>query len=76
MRRLIDALRMVRGDASDLDVPPEGTDEFDFLARRLNYADSARLKADIDLYSNQTAQLSHELLETIETPGSIDTDAD
>ena len=34
-RRLIDALRMVRGDARDLAVPRRGTREFVYLARRL-----------------------------------------
>ncbi|HEU0184346.1 MAG TPA: hypothetical protein VFS27_03475 [Blastocatellia bacterium] len=41
LRNLIDALRIVRGDASDLDLPQEGTqegsDEFKSLARRLGY---------------------------------------
>jgi glutamate-ammonia-ligase adenylyltransferase len=34
-RRLIDALRMVRGNARDLTVPAAGTEEFEFLGRRL-----------------------------------------
>ncbi|MBO0724168.1 MAG: hypothetical protein J2P52_01100 [Blastocatellia bacterium] len=37
LRNLIDALRIVRGDASDLDLPEEGSDEFKSLARRLGY---------------------------------------
>jgi [glutamine synthetase] adenylyltransferase / [glutamine synthetase]-adenylyl-L-tyrosine phosphorylase len=37
LRTLIDALRIVRGDASDLDLPEEGSDEFKSLARRLGY---------------------------------------
>lgn len=37
-RRLIDALRMVRGDARDLAVPGIGTREFLYLARRLGIA--------------------------------------
>ena len=37
LRRLIDALRMVRGDAHDLTIPPANSNEFEFLARRLNY---------------------------------------
>lgn len=41
-RRVIDALRMVRGDASDLTVPPFDSDEFVFLARRLEF-DSRRV---------------------------------
>jgi glutamate-ammonia-ligase adenylyltransferase len=37
LRRLIDALRIVRGDARDLTVPDPATEEFEFLARRLGY---------------------------------------
>lgn len=37
LRRIIDGLRMVRGDARDLTVPPPDTEEFEFLARRLDY---------------------------------------
>ena len=32
LRRLIDALRMVRGNAKDLTVPDPDTEEFEFLA--------------------------------------------
>ena len=39
LRRVIDALRMVRGDARDLTVPPEESEEFEFLARRLGFGD-------------------------------------
>ena len=49
LRRLIDALRMVRGHAHDLAVPPAGTDQFEFLARRLGYgSDPAQLSLDLD----------------------------
>ncbi len=52
LRRLIDALRMVRGDARDLTVPPPESVPFEFLARRLGYgADRARLQADLDKYT-------------------------
>ena len=37
LRKLIDALRIVRGDASDLVLPPADSDEFKFLTRRLGY---------------------------------------
>jgi glutamate-ammonia-ligase adenylyltransferase len=60
LRNLIDALRIVRGDASDLDLPEgleegseEGAEEFKSLARRLGYRErdrkigSAALAADI-----------------------------
>lgn len=35
LRRLIDALRMVRGDATDLTIPDYPSEQFDFLARRI-----------------------------------------
>ncbi len=37
LRNLIDALRIVRGDASDLTLPEETSEEFKSLARRLGY---------------------------------------
>jgi glutamate-ammonia-ligase adenylyltransferase len=36
-RRLADSLRMVRGNARDLLLPPEDSEQFRFLARRLGY---------------------------------------
>ena len=48
LRRLINALRMVRGNAKDLTVPPTNSEEFDFLARRLNYGHNpAKLGDDL-----------------------------
>lgn len=48
-RRLIDALRMVRGDARDLTAPPADSEEFEFLAQRLGYgSDIARLQTDVE----------------------------
>ena len=37
IRMLIDGLRMVRGNAKDLVLPPTDSDEFIFLARRVGY---------------------------------------
>ena len=42
LRRVIDALRIVRGDASDLVLPPAHSEEFKSLARRLNYKEKDR----------------------------------
>ena len=42
LRNLIDALRIVRGDASDLVLPAESSDEFKALARRLGYREQDR----------------------------------
>ena len=43
LRQLIDALRIVRGDASDL-LLPESPDEFKSLARRMGYKEADRAK--------------------------------
>jgi glutamate-ammonia-ligase adenylyltransferase len=40
LRVLIDGLRIVRGNASDLVLPDQGSDEMRFLARRLGYSGS------------------------------------
>lgn len=53
LRALIDALRIVRGNAKDLVLPEEGSEEYKFLARRMGYlsgdweADARRLGEDI-----------------------------
>ena len=46
-RLLIDALRMVRGDARDLTVPEPETEDFRFLSRRLGYPAAKALHAEI-----------------------------
>lgn len=62
-RRLIDALRMVRGDARDLTVSDVGGDDFQFLARRLGYGSAAhRLKRDISKHSETVDELVREQL--------------
>ncbi len=53
LRRLIDGLRMVRGHAKDLTVPPPESEAFEFLARRLGY-------------ENNTARLHRNLVRSIE----------
>ncbi len=58
LRRLIDALRMVRGDARDLTVPELRSEEFEFLARRLNYgAEVSRLLQDLERHSQVVVDL-------------------
>ena len=51
LRRLIDALRVVRGHAKDLTVPTPGTEEFAFLARRLGLDDPADLRTALDRHT-------------------------
>jgi glutamate-ammonia-ligase adenylyltransferase len=45
LRNLIDALRIVRGDASDLVLPERSSEEFKSLARRLGYSEQDRKKS-------------------------------
>ncbi len=61
--RLIDALRVVRGNSKDLTVPPEEGEEFAFLARRLGYGDAPlRLRADLTEHIAWVQRLSARLL--------------
>ena len=61
-RRLIDALRVVRGDARDLAVPPSESPEFTFLARRLEIDGSpAGLARAIDRHAGLVEELSARL---------------
>lgn len=66
LRRLIEALRMVRGNAKDLTVPPADSEEFSYLARRLRYAlrasDLAQLRADLTRHMETVEKLSTTLL--------------
>ena len=63
LRRLIDALRIVRGNARDLTVPPADSEEFAFLARRLGYGDDlARLRADLAQHTSNVLELGKRFL--------------
>jgi len=48
LRRVIDALRVVRGNAKDLTVPEPGSRGFTYLARRLGHGDGHALRAELD----------------------------
>ena len=63
LRRLIEAQRMVRGNAKDLTVPPEDSEEFAFLSRRLGYADDAgQLQQDLIHHTAAVREISDKLL--------------
>jgi glutamate-ammonia-ligase adenylyltransferase len=63
LRWLIDSLRVVRGNAKDLTVPPAGSDEFAFLARRLRYeGDFSRLSEELNRYTTDVLEINHKLL--------------
>ncbi len=60
IRMLIDGLRMVRGNAKDLVLPPPNSEEFIFLARRVGYATedwqagASHLQSDIERHMTLT----------------------
>lgn len=47
-RQLIDALRVVRGNAKDLTIPPDDSRELSYLAQRLRFSTVAELKEAIE----------------------------
>ena len=49
MRRLIDALRVVRGNAKDLAIPAADSREFAYLARRMYYESPPDLARAIEV---------------------------
>ena len=61
-RTLIDGLRMVRGNAKDLVLPPPDSEEFIFLARRVGYATddwqagARHLQSDIEELMGKTRE--------------------
>jgi glutamate-ammonia-ligase adenylyltransferase len=63
IRRIIEALRMVRGNAKDLTIPPEDSSEFLFLARRLGFRDNPhQLYEQLYRHTQLVLQLSQQLL--------------
>ncbi|MBT4867755.1 MAG: glutamine synthetase adenylyltransferase [Planctomycetaceae bacterium] len=61
-RRLIDALRMVRGHAKDLTVPAPETEEFLYLARRLgDNRDVTQLKGELETHFAHVRELNQRL---------------
>jgi glutamate-ammonia-ligase adenylyltransferase len=63
LRWLIDGLRMVRGNARDLTVPPADSEAFAYLARRLRYGnDVTQLRRDLTRYTASVQELNARLL--------------
>lgn len=66
LRRLIDALRVVRGDAKDLTVPAPQSEDFAFLARRLGYNEEVEsLRRDLTQHMQHVQALGRLLEETV-----------
>jgi glutamate-ammonia-ligase adenylyltransferase len=63
LRWLIDSMRVVRGNSKDVTVPPFGSEEFAFLARRLRYSnDLNRLRDDQIQYQSEIVEINRRLL--------------
>jgi glutamate-ammonia-ligase adenylyltransferase len=63
LRWLIDCLRVVRGNAKDVNIPPFESEEFLFLARRLQYGlDKERLQEDISRFPMEVMEINLRLL--------------
>ena len=63
LRWLLDALRMVRGNARDLTVPPADDEEFAVLARRMRYgSDPTQLRDELARHAAGVQELSTRLL--------------
>ncbi len=64
LRWLIDSMRVVRGSAKDITIPPYGSEEFAFLARRLRYGnDLQRLRDDLLRYQTDVQEINLRVLE-------------
>ncbi len=64
LRWLIDSLRMVAGNAKDLVVPPEDSEAFVYLARRLRYeGDQEKLHEDLLRFTTAVQNINHRLLD-------------
>ena len=57
LRRLIDALRVVRGHSKDLTIPEADSTEFTYLARRLEFSSPLKLQAAINARMGYAASL-------------------
>ena len=57
LRGLIDALRAVRGNAKDLNVPPNNSRAFAYLTQRLHYDSAAALKGALEAHMGFAARL-------------------
>ena len=63
LRWLIDSLRVVRGNAKDVTMPQENTEEMAFLTRRMHFAnDPARLHTELMRYTEDVRELNNRLL--------------
>ena len=63
LRWLIDSLRVVRGNAKDVTIPPETSEEFSYLARRLRFgANIAELKKNLEIHTQNVLSINMKYL--------------
>ena len=63
LRWLIDSLRVVRGNAKDVTIPPENSEEFSYLARRLRFgANIAELKKNLEIHTENVLSINNKFL--------------
>jgi glutamate-ammonia-ligase adenylyltransferase len=61
-RRLIEALRMVRGNARDLTLPALSDTAYWYLGRRMGYADPESLHGEVVVLMDRVRELNAKLL--------------
>jgi glutamate-ammonia-ligase adenylyltransferase len=62
LRWMIDSLRVVRGNARDVTLPPEDSEEYAFLTRRMGYhSDPQRLRAELGRYTADVLEINRAL---------------
>ncbi len=63
LRKLIEALRMVRGNAKELTVPNPDSKEFSFLAKSMDYSnDISKLQTELNEHTSKIIELNKRLL--------------
>jgi len=63
LRWMIDSLRVVRGNAKDVTIPPINSEEFAFLARRLRYGSNIyQLQQDLEIHTANVLEINRRLL--------------
>jgi [glutamine synthetase] adenylyltransferase / [glutamine synthetase]-adenylyl-L-tyrosine phosphorylase len=63
LRWLIDSLRVVRGNAKDIHIPPQDSEEFAYLTRRLRFgSDLIRLQANLAIHTANVLDINQRLL--------------
>jgi glutamate-ammonia-ligase adenylyltransferase len=65
---LIDALRVVRGHAKDLTLPPFDSDEFVLLSRRMRALEPEALRAELESRLAATSDVTDGLAELLAAP--------